>query len=170
MGITRYTTLARYTVPRPLVPRNPSVYLSQAKLGFNHGWLVQAEAPPWALFGSFKTLLESEDVPAHDVAFYFVHWLTDLAGAEPSGDGPMCGSLKFTTKLHRLRQRTQLTPSHTPYLHLPGVARSSLPPSSRTRCSPPSSAPSPSCSGLPSSLARHSTKPSYAAQGSNPTD
>ena len=78
-------------------PRNPSVYLSQAKLGFNHGWLVQAEAPPWALFGSFKTLLESEDVPAHDVAFYFVHWLTDLAGAEPSGDGPMCGSLKFTT-------------------------------------------------------------------------
>ena len=69
------------------------IRFTQAKLGFNHGWLVQAEAPPGALFGSFKALLESEDVPAHDVAFYFVHWLTDLAGAEPSSGGPMCGLL-----------------------------------------------------------------------------
>ena len=86
---------------------------------------MQAEAPPGALFGSFKALLESEDVPAHDVAFYFVHWLTDLAGAEPSGDGPMCGSLQFITKLHRLTHRTHRTPLtplhplHTPYLHAP---------------------------------------------------
>ena len=71
----------------------PLIRFTQAKLGFNHGWLVQAEAPPGALFGSFKALLESEDVPAHDVAFYFVHWLTDLAGAEPSSGGPMCGLL-----------------------------------------------------------------------------
>jgi len=74
------------------------IRFTQAKLGFNHGWLVQAEAPPGALFGSFKALLETEAAAEADVAFYFVHWLTDLAGAEPSGGGPMCGSLKFTTK------------------------------------------------------------------------
>ena len=49
----------------------------------------QAEAPPGALFGSFKALLETEAAAEADVAFYFVHWLTDLAGAEPSGGGPM---------------------------------------------------------------------------------
>jgi hypothetical protein len=30
------------------------IKFTQAKLNFNHGWLVQAEAPPGALFCSFK--------------------------------------------------------------------------------------------------------------------
>ena len=58
--------------------------------------------------------------------------------------------------------------THTlPTRPLTGVARSSSPPSSRTQCSLPSSAPSRSCSGLPSSLALRSTRPSYATRGSN---
>ena len=60
------------------------IRFTQAKLGFNHGWLVQAEAPPGALFNSFKSLLEAGGLDGGDVAFYFVHWLTDLAGAEPT--------------------------------------------------------------------------------------
>ena len=43
--------------------------------------LGQAEAPPDALFSTFKkTITEGHAAPA-DIAFYFVHWLTDLAGA-----------------------------------------------------------------------------------------
>lgn len=93
----------------------------QAKLGFNHGWLVQAEAPPGALFNSFKAVLDAGALENADVAFYFVHWLsaskprtmdlrscqrqtegpflsagrTDLAGAEPR---PLYGSEKFACK------------------------------------------------------------------------
>jgi hypothetical protein len=36
--------------------RRPIVF-TQAKLGFNHGWLVQAEAPPGALFSQAKVAL-----------------------------------------------------------------------------------------------------------------
>eukprot|EP00326_Haptolina_ericina_P043239 CAMPEP_0181257476 /NCGR_PEP_ID=MMETSP1096-20121128/50265_1 /TAXON_ID=156174 ORGANISM="Chrysochromulina ericina, Strain CCMP281" /NCGR_SAMPLE_ID=MMETSP1096 /ASSEMBLY_ACC=CAM_ASM_000453 /LENGTH=613 /DNA_ID=CAMNT_0023355797 /DNA_START=93 /DNA_END=1934 /DNA_ORIENTATION=- len=72
-----------------------SVRFTQAKMGFNHGWLVQAEAPPSALFGKFKQVILKDTVVAADVAFYFVHWLTDLAGAEPS---PLEGSEKFVLK------------------------------------------------------------------------
>ena len=43
---------------------------------------MQAEAPPSALLSKFKQLLEGGGMSAADVAFYFVHWLTDLAGAE----------------------------------------------------------------------------------------
>ena len=31
-----------------------TIRFTQARLSFNHGWLVQAEAPPGPLFGSFK--------------------------------------------------------------------------------------------------------------------
>ena len=72
-----------------------SVRFTQSKMGFNHGWLVQAEAPPGALFGKFKAAIASDGVAASDVAFYFVHWLTDLAGAVPS---PLEGSEKFVLK------------------------------------------------------------------------
>ena len=66
------------------------------KLGFNHGWLVQAEAPPGPLFSQFKrTLLSDTNLNAADISFYFVHWLTDLAGAEPT---PLKGSEKFVLK------------------------------------------------------------------------
>ena len=46
----------------------------------------------------------SEHVAPSDVAFYFVHWLTDLAGAEPS---PLGGAEKFVLKFpHAVRGRT----------------------------------------------------------------
>jgi len=72
-----------------------SVRFTQSKMSFNHGWLVQAEAPPKALFGPFKSVITSGNAAAADVAFYFVHWLTDLAGAEPT---PLEGSEKFVLK------------------------------------------------------------------------
>jgi len=72
-----------------------SIRFTQSKIGFNHGWLVQGEAPPGALFSKFKSVLQSENAPPTDVAFYFVHWLTDLAGAEPT---PLRGSQKFVQR------------------------------------------------------------------------
>ena len=77
-----------------------SVRFTQSKMSFNHGWLVQAEAPPMALFGKFKEVILKESVRDADVAFYFVHWLTDLAGAEPT---PLEGSEKFVLKVRRER-------------------------------------------------------------------
>ena len=73
----------------PAEQRAP-VRFTQAELSFNHGWLVQAEAPPGALLTKFKQLLEGGGMSAADVAFYFVHWLTDLAGAEGT---PLAGNL-----------------------------------------------------------------------------
>ena len=57
--------------------------------------VVQAEAPPGMLLSKFKQLLESGGMSAADVAFYFVHWLTDLAGAEGA---PLAGAEKFVVK------------------------------------------------------------------------
>eukprot|EP00316_Scyphosphaera_apsteinii_P020115 CAMPEP_0119311246 /NCGR_PEP_ID=MMETSP1333-20130426/21991_1 /TAXON_ID=418940 /ORGANISM="Scyphosphaera apsteinii, Strain RCC1455" /LENGTH=638 /DNA_ID=CAMNT_0007315581 /DNA_START=165 /DNA_END=2081 /DNA_ORIENTATION=+ len=80
---------AFYGLPRE---EQLSVAFTQAKMNFNHGWLVQAEAPPDALFSKFKMVIDTEGVEKADVAFYFVHWLTDLAGAHPS---PLEGCVKF---------------------------------------------------------------------------
>uniref|UniRef100_A0A7S2N7H0 Uncharacterized protein n=1 Tax=Haptolina brevifila TaxID=156173 RepID=A0A7S2N7H0_9EUKA len=66
------------------------------KMGFNHGWLVQAEAPPGPLFAKFRAAITSDPkLSKSDVAFYFVHWLTDLGGAEPS---PLLGSEKLVVR------------------------------------------------------------------------
>jgi len=75
-----------------------SVQFTQCNLCFNHGWLVQAEAPPGAIFTAFRNALVRDhkgQIQQRDVAFYFVHWLTDLAGAEPT---PLAGCEKFVTK------------------------------------------------------------------------
>ena len=72
-----------------------SVLFTQAQLGFNHGWLVQAEAPPGALFSKMKSVVEQSETSNADIAFYFVHWLTDLAGALPT---PLNGTEKFAAK------------------------------------------------------------------------
>jgi hypothetical protein len=69
-----------------------TIKFTQVKFSFNHGWLVQAEAPPSALFTPFKTAIMEGGVREADVAFYFVHWLSDLAGAVPT---PLQGSEKF---------------------------------------------------------------------------
>jgi hypothetical protein len=71
---------------------------TQSKMGFNNGWLVQGEAPPGALFSSFKRVINEGRASESDVSFYFVHWLTDLAGAEPFLHKPWPGSDKFVVK------------------------------------------------------------------------
>jgi hypothetical protein len=76
------------------------VKFTQGSMEYNQGWLVQAEAPPGALFRKFKSIITSGCASKSDIAFYFVHWLTDLAGAEPY---PLEGCekyvLKFPTKV-----------------------------------------------------------------------
>merc|ERR1712242_267226 len=60
-----------------------SIKFTQSALGYNMGWLVQAEAPPGALFRNFRNVITSGCASPRDLAFYFTHWFTDLAGAEP---------------------------------------------------------------------------------------
>jgi hypothetical protein len=75
-----------------------SVAFTQCQLQFNQGWFVQAEAPPGAIFTKFRELLirdHQSQVKPRDIALYFVHWLTDLAGAEPT---PLGGCEKFVIK------------------------------------------------------------------------
>merc|ERR1711959_315714 len=83
-----------------------TVKFTQAKMEYNQGWLVQGEAPPGALFKTFRNLVVQGGVSSADVAFYFVHWLTDLAGAEPT---PLEGCEKFVLKFphHVLRSFVQ---------------------------------------------------------------
>jgi len=72
-----------------------SITFTQSKMEFNMGWLVQAEAPPGALFAKFKECITNGSASQKDVSFYFVHWLTDLAAAEPY---PQDGCEKFVLK------------------------------------------------------------------------
>jgi len=76
-------------------PQQHSVKFTHSKLDYNMGWLVQAEAPPGALFSAFKKVVKSGQAKPEDIAFYFVHWFADLAGAEPH---PMEGCEKFVLK------------------------------------------------------------------------
>ena len=117
--------------------------LTQAQLSFNHGWFVQAEAPPGELFGKLKKIVSTAGVQSEDIAFYFVHWLTDLAGADPT---PLKGSEKFVLRFPHQVLHTRLpTPSHAfPRLPTPSHAFSRLRTPSLTRCSTPSSRLSPS--------------------------
>jgi len=77
-------------------PSQKLVKFATGKMGFNNGWLVQGESPPGALFHTFKRLIDEGAASSEDVAFYFAHWLTDLAGAEPT---PLRGSEKMVQKL-----------------------------------------------------------------------
>lgn len=70
------------------------VIFSQGKMHFNHGWFVQAEAPPGIMLSKFKQVLSNGASPRH-VGFYFFHWITDLAGAEAT---PLGGGEKFVLK------------------------------------------------------------------------
>lgn len=69
-----------------------SVRFTQCKMEYNMGWLVQAEAPPGALLSTLRGVVLSGNALQEDLAFYFVHWFTDLAGAVPT---PLAGSEKF---------------------------------------------------------------------------
>eukprot|EP00429_Kryptoperidinium_foliaceum_P024325 CAMPEP_0176149674 /NCGR_PEP_ID=MMETSP0120_2-20121206/76378_1 /TAXON_ID=160619 /ORGANISM="Kryptoperidinium foliaceum, Strain CCMP 1326" /LENGTH=52 /DNA_ID=CAMNT_0017486489 /DNA_START=8 /DNA_END=163 /DNA_ORIENTATION=+ len=48
------------------------------------GWLVQAEAPPGALLSTLRARVLAGKASQQDLAFYFVHWFTDFAGAVPT--------------------------------------------------------------------------------------
>ena len=41
---------------------------------------MQAEGPPSAVLGKLKQAIKQRGALGCDVAFYFVHWVTDLAG------------------------------------------------------------------------------------------
>ena len=56
-------------------------------------------APAGPLFERFKAVICSGKARQADIAFYFLHWLTDLAGAEPT---PLNGSDKFVLKFPRM--------------------------------------------------------------------
>jgi len=71
-----------------------SVLFTQGKMQFNHGWFVQAEAPPGAMLSTFKSCL-STGAASDDIGLYFLHWLTDLAGAEGT---PLGGAEKFVLR------------------------------------------------------------------------
>jgi len=71
-----------------------AVLFTQGKMQFNHGWFVQAEAPPGAMLSGFKAALRAGAAP-RDMALYFLHWTTDLAGAEAT---PLGGAEKFVLK------------------------------------------------------------------------
>jgi hypothetical protein len=70
------------------------VCFTQNKMQFNHGWFVQAEAPPGHMLQGFKSAL-LEGAQPRDIAFYFLHWFTDLAGACGT---PLGGAEKFVLK------------------------------------------------------------------------
>ena len=53
------------------------------------------QAPPGMLFNRFKQIIRQGRAKPSDVALYLVHWLTDLAGAEPY---PQDGAEKFVLK------------------------------------------------------------------------
>ena len=72
------------------------IKFTQAKMQFNHGWLVQAEAPPGPLFSPFRKVVVDGGASPADVSFYFVHWVTDLAGAIPT---PLNGCEKLAVSL-----------------------------------------------------------------------
>jgi len=71
------------------------VRFTQSEMGFNAGWLVQGEGPPGAVLSKLKKAITAGRAADEDVAFYFVHWVTDLAGAEPT---PFNGCEKFSVK------------------------------------------------------------------------
>eukprot|EP00448_Togula_jolla_P037448 CAMPEP_0170623866 /NCGR_PEP_ID=MMETSP0224-20130122/29929_1 /TAXON_ID=285029 /ORGANISM="Togula jolla, Strain CCCM 725" /LENGTH=404 /DNA_ID=CAMNT_0010950353 /DNA_START=38 /DNA_END=1249 /DNA_ORIENTATION=- len=70
------------------------VLFTQGKMQFNHGWFVQGEAPPGGMLSKFKALLGTGAEQA-DIDLYFLHWVTDLAGAEGT---PMGGAEKLALK------------------------------------------------------------------------
>mmetsp|Transcript_23470 Transcript_23470/g.42337 ORF Transcript_23470/g.42337 Transcript_23470/m.42337 type:complete len:526 (+) Transcript_23470:53-1630(+) len=76
------------------------VLFALAEMNFNFGHMVQAEAPPGALFKDLMGVIHKmRDTPAEldkQLLFYFFHWFTDLAGATANPKG---GNEIFILKL-----------------------------------------------------------------------
>eukprot|EP00965_Chrysotila_dentata_P017881 594676-Pleurochrysis_carterae.AAC.1 len=73
------------------------ICFSQSKLDFNHGWFIQAEAPPSSL-SSFKRALDRGDADAAKIAFYFVHWLTGARAPETATCSKTLGLAAYRLK------------------------------------------------------------------------
>eukprot|EP00930_Biecheleria_cincta_P047471 TRINITY_DN32918_c0_g1_i1.p1 TRINITY_DN32918_c0_g1~~TRINITY_DN32918_c0_g1_i1.p1 ORF type:complete len:1125 (+),score=179.91 TRINITY_DN32918_c0_g1_i1:341-3376(+) len=71
-----------------------AVLFTQGQMQFNHGWFVQGEAPPGGMLCKFKTVLQS-GAEERDIDLYFLHWVTDLSGAEAA---PLAGAEKLVMK------------------------------------------------------------------------
>mmetsp|Transcript_15972 Transcript_15972/g.50151 ORF Transcript_15972/g.50151 Transcript_15972/m.50151 type:complete len:923 (-) Transcript_15972:47-2815(-) len=71
-----------------------AVLFTQSKMDLNYGFLVQSEGPPAISLTAFKRVLQKRGwsgpivTSQQDVSFYFVHWLTDVAGSVPT---PLAG-------------------------------------------------------------------------------
>lgn len=70
------------------------VLFAQGRMQLNHGWFVQAEAPPGVMLQKFKQALTG-DCGSQDIDLYFLHWITDLAGAEAT---PLGGAEKLVLR------------------------------------------------------------------------
>jgi len=73
------------------------ILFTVGKMGFNHGWFVQGEAPPGLLFSKIKQVLARGRASQADISFKFIHWFADLGGAE-SLSKRWSGAEKFTSK------------------------------------------------------------------------
>jgi len=71
-----------------------TILFAHSKMNFNHGWFVQAEGPPCGMLSGLRTVFAGKADPPH-IAFYFLHWFTDLAGADGR---PLAGAEKLVLK------------------------------------------------------------------------
>ena len=76
-----------------LLPQSQhAIRFVHARTELNPGWLVQAEAPPAALFSRFKHALLREGGMGADISLYFVHWIAELGATRAR---PLRGSETF---------------------------------------------------------------------------
>ncbi len=76
-----------------LLPQSQrAIRFVHARTELNPGWLVQAEAPPAALFSRFKAAILREGGMGADISLYFVHWLAELGATRAR---PLRGSETF---------------------------------------------------------------------------
>ena len=84
--------LPSYAVLSPEAQQD--VLFALGKMNFNHGWFVQAEGPPGGVLSAFKQAISS-NASKKNIALYFLHWITDIAGGEPT---PLAGAEKLVVK------------------------------------------------------------------------
>ena len=76
-----------------LLPQSQcAIRFVHARTELNPGWLVQAEAPPAALFSRLKAAILREGGMGADISLYFVHWLAELGATRAR---PFRGSETF---------------------------------------------------------------------------
>lgn len=97
----------------PLAGQKAALF-TQGALNFNFGWFVQAEAPPGLTLSGFKAAIQKGAL-AEDIGLYFLHWITDLAGAQPT---PLGGAEMFVLKFpHAVLASFLRSMPHLNHLH-----------------------------------------------------